>query len=92
VFADRLQDLMMKDLSRMIIVGIVSGVVLVAYFVMQLVLFSDNELKIKNNSQYIRTMQESMECTDNFIYQVRKLQISNSSWYNLSESAIESKI
>lgn len=67
-FAERLQDKMMSDLSKMIIVGIVTAIIIVAYFVGQLVLISNNELYIKNNSLYIRTMLESMECTDEFIY------------------------
>lgn len=67
-FAERLQDKMMSDLSKMIIVGIITAIIIVAYFVGQLVLISYNELQIKNNSLYIRTMLESMECTDDFIY------------------------
>jgi hypothetical protein len=67
-FAERLQDKMMSDLSKMIIVGIITAIIIVAYFVGQLVLISNNELQIKNNSLYIRTMLESMECTDEFIY------------------------
>ena len=39
-----------------------------SYFVGQLVLISNNELLIKQNSSHIRTMLESMECTDDFIY------------------------
>ncbi len=35
---------------------------------------------------------DSMECTDEFIYQVRKLQISNSSWYQLDDSLVGQKI
>ena len=82
----------MSDLSKMIIVGIITAIFIVAYFVGQLVLITNNELYIKNNSLYIRTMLESMECTDEFIYQVKKLQISNSSWYKLDEKFVDQKI
>ena len=83
---------MMSDLSKMIIVGIITAIIIVAYFIGQLVLVSYNELQIQNNSQYIRTMLESMECTDEFVYQVRKLQISNSSWYKLDDKSVDKKI
>jgi hypothetical protein len=68
VFAERLQEKMMGDLSKMIILGIITAIVIVTYFVGQLVLITNNELMIKMNSQYIRTMMDSMECTDEFIY------------------------
>ncbi len=41
---------MMSDLSKMIIVGIITAIVIVAYFIGQLVLVSYNELQIQNNS------------------------------------------
>jgi hypothetical protein len=59
---------MMSDLSKMIIIGIITAIVILAYFIGQLVLISNNELQIQNNSEYIRIMQESMECTDEFVY------------------------
>lgn len=59
---------MISDLSKMIILGIITAIIIVAYFVGQLILMSNNELQIKNNSLHIRTMLESMECTDEFIY------------------------
>jgi len=41
---------MMSDLSKMIIVGIITAIIIVAYFIGQLVLVSYNELQIQNNS------------------------------------------
>jgi len=41
---------MMSDLSKMIIVGIITAIVIVAYFIGQLVLVSYNELQIQYNS------------------------------------------
>jgi hypothetical protein len=52
-FAERLQEQMMSDLTKVIIVSILAAVFLVAYFVVQLTLFSNNEIEIKNNSSYI---------------------------------------
>lgn len=46
-FAERLQDKMMSDLTKMIILGIITSIIIVAYFVGQLVLISNNELLIK---------------------------------------------
>lgn len=56
VFAERLEEKMMSDLRKMIIVGIITAIIIVAYFVVQLVLISSNELQIKDNSQSIKTM------------------------------------
>ena len=56
VFAERLEEKMMSDLRKMIIVGIITAIIIVAYFVGQLVLISSNELQIKDNSQSIKTM------------------------------------
>jgi predicted RND superfamily exporter protein len=56
VFAERLEEKMMSDLRKMIIVGIITVIIIVAYFVGQLVLISSNELQIKDNSQSIKTM------------------------------------
>jgi hypothetical protein len=39
-------------------------------------------------SQQLRAIFESMECSDSFLYQVRKLEASNSSWYDLSEGGV----
>ncbi len=68
VFAERLQEKMMSDLTKMIILGIITSIIIVAYFVGQLILISNNELLINQNSSHIRTMLESLECTDDFIY------------------------
>jgi hypothetical protein len=49
-FAERLQEKMMSDLSKMIILGIITAIVIVAYFIGQLALVQNNELQIQNNS------------------------------------------
>ena len=63
----------MKQISKIVIVGIVSSIFFIAYFVVQLIMFSNAETAIKNNSQQLRAIFESMECSDSFLYQVRKL-------------------
>ena len=70
---DRLNEQLMKQISKIVIVGIVSSIFFIAYFVVQLIMFSNAETAIKNNSQQLRAIFESMECSDSFLYQVRKL-------------------
>jgi len=45
---------MIGEVSKISILSVIAAIVFIAYFIIQLVLFSRNELQIKDNSQYIR--------------------------------------
>ena len=55
-------------------------------------MFSSSEIVLKDNSNNIRDIFESMECTDTFLFDVRNLQSSNVTWYDLSDTAINNSV
>ena len=59
---------MIGEITKISIMGVLAAILFISYFILQLVLFSNNELQIKDNTIYIREVMESTECTDNFLY------------------------
>ncbi|TNV87551.1 hypothetical protein FGO68_gene3849 [Halteria grandinella] len=84
--AVRLNEQTAKKITSMIILGIVGAIVFIAYFIAQYFLCSNNELEIESNSSKMVSLFESVQCTNVFHMDVRNLQTSNSSWYDLSPS------
>ena len=53
-FADKLQEQMVGEVTKISIVTILAAIFFIAYFIIQLFLFSKTELQIKENSLLIR--------------------------------------
>ena len=69
----RLENIINKKLTTIIIFGLIAAILFTAYFVAQYLIFSTNELQVQSNSSQIRNLLESMECVDSFINRVRTL-------------------
>jgi hypothetical protein len=52
--ADKLQEQMVGEVTKISILAILAAIFFIAYFIIQLFLFSQNELQIKENSLLIR--------------------------------------
>ena len=63
----RLNEITGKKITNVVIAGIIAAIFFTAYFVAQYLVFSSNELNIQANSLQLRSLIESMECTDSFI-------------------------
>lgn len=53
-FADKLQEQMVGEVTKISILTILAAIFFIAYFIIQLFLFSKTELQIKENSLLIR--------------------------------------
>ena len=52
--ADKLQEQMVSEVTKISILAILAAIFFIAYFIIQLFLLSKNELQIKENSLLIR--------------------------------------
>ena len=62
---------------------------LIVYFIVQYLLFDKQQSDLSGNSSVLRQIQMSLQCTSNFIYEVRDYQSSNSTDYNLDRGRQE---
>ncbi|CDW75859.1 pas domain s-box family protein [Stylonychia lemnae] len=82
----RLKELKMKKLSQMFIVGTLTSFILIIYFVVQFLLFEKSQNFLNSNSEVLKEIQQSLECTSTFLFQVRDLQTSNQTTYLLDST------
>eukprot|EP00347_Sterkiella_histriomuscorum_P021489 403333800 len=84
----RLKELKMKKLTQQLIIGICISFIIIVYFVVQYLVFENNQIQLKSNTGVIRKIQSSLECSNTFLYNVRDLIVSNSTQFQLQKSLL----
>jgi Tfp pilus assembly protein PilN len=68
---------------RLFALAIVLSSLLIAYFVAQYLMFENQTIQLGNNANYLSDLIKSVECQESLISDIRNIQTSNFTEYNM---------